>query len=162
MAKDCTTQHLKCKIFLGPLGGLEPQAVKVSHSRAHSLTDLPPKTCIIDPHLKMLLTQKVLLLLTFQRLYVLFHFLCLLLASYWHHRASIMHNLPGPLGGVGPQGVKQLSFIACSILLVMIGIKRVWALYAETIWIRSYNLVVFLGTLTMVAKIWCIIAWNRQ
>ena len=42
-------------------------AVKISHSHAHSSRDLPPTTCVIhvNPYLKMLLTQIVLLLLTF-------------------------------------------------------------------------------------------------
>ena len=46
------------------LSGDRPTLYRL-HTRRLFLTDLPPKVCVIDPHLKMLLYQKVLLLHTF-------------------------------------------------------------------------------------------------
>ena len=85
-------------------------AVKVSHSHAHSLTDLPPKTWIIDSYLKILLTQKVLLLQHFKGLCSV-PFVLPLIGLRLHHRASKMQFFPGHM----TVKIVAFRFIACSI-----------------------------------------------
>ena len=118
--KDCTTEHLKTQTFSRALKRARTHDVKVSHSRAHSLADLPPKICVIDQHLNMLLTKKILLLPTFYRCSVPF---CKpLIGLRLHHRAYRMQNFPEPVKGFA------FRFTVGSILNTHQGWTAIWAL----------------------------------